>query len=129
MNDCATVTVGSRRGLHILSGGERSLASLAPALRLAQMSTARGTRFEGLFIDEGLGALGPESLGQALTLLEHLHAGGQRLIVISHVEELKERIAAKFEVTPTGPATREVGGSRFRFICVPLYRLRSDIHD
>ena len=96
---------GQVRGLHNLSGGERFLVSLALALGLAEMSTARGMRIESLFIDEGFGALDPESLGQALALLEHLHAGGRRVGVISHVEDLKERIAAKVEVTPTGRGT------------------------
>lgn len=99
---------GQVRGLHNLSGGERFLVSLALALGLAEMSTARGMRIESLFIDEGFGALDPESLGQALALLEHLHAGGRRVGVISHVEELKERIAAKVEVTPTSRGTSEV---------------------
>ncbi len=99
---------GQVRGLHNLSGGERFLVSLALALGLAEMSTARGMRIESLFIDEGFGALDPESLGQALALLEHLHAGGRRVGVISHVEELKERIAAKVEVAPTGRGTSKV---------------------
>lgn len=99
---------GRVRGLHNLSGGERFLVSLALALGLAEMSTARGMRIESLFIDEGFGALDPESLGQALALLEHLHAGGRRVGVISHVEELKERIAAKVEVAPTGRGTSKV---------------------
>lgn len=99
---------GQVRGLHNLSGGERFLVSLALALGLAEMSTTRGMRIESLFIDEGFGALDPESLGQALALLEHLHAGGRRVGVISHVEELKERIAAKVEVAPTGRGTSKV---------------------
>ena len=99
---------GQVRGLHNLSGGERFLVSLALALGLAEMSTARGMRIESLFIDEGFGALDSDSLGQALALLEHLHAGGRRVGVISHVDELKERIAAKIEVAPTGRGTSEV---------------------
>ena len=45
---------------------------------------------------------------EAMVLLEHLHAGGRRVGVISHVEELKERIAAKVEVAPTGRGTSKV---------------------
>ena len=99
---------GQVRGLHNLSGGERFLVSLALALGLAEMSTARGVRIESLFIDEGFGALDPSSLGQALALLEHLHATGRRVGVISHVEELKERISAKIEVAPTGRGTSRI---------------------
>ncbi|MBV1692089.1 hypothetical protein KRR38_31570 [Novosphingobium sp. G106] len=99
---------GQIRGLHNLSGGERFLVSLALALGLAEMSTAGGVRIESLFIDEGFGALDPASLGQAVALLEHLHASGRRVGVISHVEELKERIPVKIEVTPTGRGTSEI---------------------
>lgn len=99
---------GQVRGLHNLSGGERFLVSLALALGLAEMSTARGVKIESLFIDEGFGALDPASLGQALALLEHLHASGRRVGVISHVEELKERVPVKIEITPTGRGTSRV---------------------
>ncbi|MCW1385070.1 AAA family ATPase [Novosphingobium sp. KCTC 2891] len=99
---------GEARGLHNLSGGERFLASLALALGLAEMSTAGGVKIESLFIDEGFGALDPASLGQAIALLEHLHATGRRVGVISHVEELKERIPVQIAVTPTGRGTSRI---------------------
>jgi exonuclease SbcC len=99
---------GQVRGLHNLSGGERFLVSLALALALAEMSTARGVKIESLFIDEGFGALDPSSLGQALSLLEHLHATGRRVGIISHVEELKERVSVKIEVAPTGRGTSRI---------------------
>ncbi|MFC3175029.1 AAA family ATPase [Novosphingobium bradum] len=99
---------GEVRGLHNLSGGERFLVSLALALGLAEMSTSGGVRIESLFIDEGFGALDPASLGHAVALLEQLHATGRRVGVISHVEELKERIPVKIEVTPTGRGTSRV---------------------
>lgn len=99
---------GEIRGLHNLSGGERFLVSLALALGLAEMSTVSGVGIESLFIDEGFGALDPASLGQAVALLEHLHATGRRVGVISHVEELKERIPVKIEVSPTGRGTSRI---------------------
>ncbi len=99
---------GEVRGLHNLSGGERFLISLALALGLAEMSTSGGVKIESLFIDEGFGALDPASLGQAVALLEQLHATGRRVGVISHVEELKERIPVKIEVTPTGRGTSRI---------------------
>ncbi len=94
---------GDVRGLHNLSGGERFLVSLSLALGLAEMSTNKGVRIESLFIDEGFGALDPKSLGDAIAVLEHLHATGRRVGVISHVEDLKERIPVKIEVTPAAP--------------------------
>lgn len=90
------------RGVHNLSGGERFLVSLALALGLASMSSGRGVRVESLFIDEGFGALDSSSLAMAISVLEQLQATGRRVGVISHVEELKERIAVRVEIVPLG---------------------------
>jgi exonuclease SbcC len=90
------------RGVHNLSGGERFLVSLALALGLASMSSNRGLKVESLFIDEGFGALDSTNLAMAVSVLEQLQATGRQVGVISHVDELKERIAVKVEVTPVG---------------------------
>ncbi|TPG48083.1 AAA family ATPase [Sphingomonas glacialis] len=99
---------GELRGLHNLSGGERFLVSLALALGLSEMSTGQGLSIESLFIDEGFGALDSASLGQAISMLEGLHAGGRRVGVISHIEEVKERIPVKIVVTPVARGRSEV---------------------
>ena len=99
---------GLVRGLQNLSGGERFLVSLALALGLSEMSTGQGIRIESLFIDEGFGALDSASLGQAIAVLEHLQAQGRRVGVISHVEELKERIPVKIEVTPVSGGRSQI---------------------
>ena len=103
---------GEIRGLPNLSGGERFLVSLALALGLSEMSTGQGLRVESLFIDEGFGALDSASLGHAIGVLEQLHATGRRVGVISHIEELKERIAVKIAVSPAsnGSSLVEVQG-------------------
>ena len=66
------------------------------------MSSSRGIKVESLFIDEGFGSLDSNSLAMAVSVLEQLQATGRRVGVISHVDELKERIAVKVEVTPVG---------------------------
>lgn len=103
---------GEVRGLSNLSGGERFLVSLALALGLAEMSTSQGLIVESLFIDEGFGALDSASLGQAISMLEQLHATGRRVGVISHIDDVKERIAVKIKVTPesNGKSAIEVVG-------------------
>lgn len=88
------------RGPLHLSGGERFLVSLALALGLSEMSSSEGLNIESLFIDEGFGALDSPSLGAAIAMLEQLHATGRRVGVISHIEEVKERIPVKIAVTP-----------------------------
>jgi DNA repair protein SbcC/Rad50 len=90
------------RGVHNLSGGERFLVSLALALGLATMSSSHGIRVETLLIDEGFGSLDRNSTAMAVSVLEQLQATGRRVPVISHLEELKERIAVKVQVVPVG---------------------------
>lgn len=96
------------RGVHSLSGGERFLVSLALALGLASMSSNRGLKVESLFIDEGFGSLDSSSLAMAISTLERLQATGRRIGVISHVDELKERIAVKIDVSREGNGRSKV---------------------
>ena len=99
---------GEVRGVHSLSGGERFLVSLALALGLASMSSNRGLKVESLFIDEGFGSLDSSSLAMAISTLERLQATGRRIGVISHVDELKERIAVKIDVSREGNGRSKV---------------------
>lgn len=94
---------GYARGVGTLSGGETFLASLSLALGLVDVvqSYSGGIHLDTLFVDEGFGTLDPESLDFAIKALIDLQQGGRLVGIISHVPELKERIDARLEVTPT----------------------------
>lgn len=85
------------RSVHYLSGGESFLVSLALALGLASLSSNR-LKVESLFIDEGFGSLDPETLSTAMDALEKLHNDGRKVGVISHVQEMTERIPTQIRV-------------------------------
>ncbi len=104
---------GYERQMATLSGGESFLASLSLALGLADVvqSYAGGIRLDTIFIDEGFGTLDAETLDMAIRALLELQKGGRLVGIISHVEELKERIDARLEVTKSRD-----GGSQARFI-------------
>lgn len=85
------------RSVNTLSGGETFLASLALALGLADM-TGSSTRVQSLFIDEGFGSLDENALEIAIDTLESLQAQGLNIGVISHIREMKERIAVQVQV-------------------------------
>ena len=86
-----------RRSVHSLSGGESFLVSLALALGLASLSSNR-VRVESLFIDEGFGSLDADSLRVAMDALDNLQALGRKVGVISHVQEMTERIGTRINV-------------------------------
>lgn len=88
---------GELRSVHSLSGGESFLVSLALALGLASLSSNR-VRVESLFIDEGFGSLDPETLSVAMDALDGLQSMGRKVGVISHVQEMTERIATRILV-------------------------------
>ncbi len=99
------------RSVHSLSGGETFLVSLALALGLASMASST-LKIESLFIDEGFGSLDPESLQLAMDALDGLQAQGRKVAVISHVQEMHERIPVQIQVRRQGNglSTLEVSG-------------------
>lgn len=99
------------RTVYSLSGGESFLVSLALALGLASLSSTR-MKVESLFIDEGFGSLDPETLNVAMDALERLHNQGRKVGVISHVQEMTERIPVQIKVSKqqSGKSKVEVVG-------------------
>lgn len=89
------------RTVHSLSGGESFLVSLALALGLSSLSSNR-MKVESLFIDEGFGSLDGETLRLAMDVLENLRTQGRKIGVISHVQEMTERIPVQIRVCRAG---------------------------
>lgn len=84
-----------------ISGGESFLVSLALALALSDIG--QSLRVETLFIDEGFGTLSGEPLQKAIETLQSLrqHAGRQ-VGIISHIDEVRERIPVQIQVQQEG---------------------------
>jgi exonuclease SbcC len=98
------------RSVNTLSGGESFLVSLALALGLASLS-AENVVVESLFIDEGFGSLDPKTLTIAMDALERLQSMGRKVGVISHVQEMTERIPVQIKIQKQrgGSSILEVG--------------------
>lgn len=92
---------GITRPASTLSGGETFLVSLSLALALSDIGERIG--MDTLFIDEGFGTLSGEPLENAVETLRSLHTKtGRHVGIISHIEELKERIPVKILVNQEG---------------------------
>ncbi|GHG05938.1 SbcC/MukB-like Walker B domain-containing protein [Thalassotalea marina] len=85
------------RDTKTLSGGESFLVSLALALALSDLASAK-TQIDSLFLDEGFGTLDNDTLEIALDALDSLNATGKMIGVISHIDALKERIDVQINV-------------------------------
>ncbi|MGM9804221.1 MAG: AAA family ATPase [Muribaculaceae bacterium] len=99
------------RSATVLSGGERFMISLALSLALSSLSS-RNTNIDILFIDEGFGTLDEKSLDSVMGTLERLReiAGhnNRRVGIISHREELNERIPVQIKVLKKGEGRSSV---------------------
>ena len=94
---------GTQRDVRTMSGGESFQAALALALGMADVVQAHagGVRLDAMFIDEGFGSLDGDALEHALRILEQLTTGQRLVGVISHVDELRQRIEQKLVVRST----------------------------
>ncbi|MBB5912566.1 exonuclease SbcC [Nocardia transvalensis] len=103
---------GAVRPAKTLSGGETFMASLALALGLADVVAAEsgGLVLDTLFIDEGFGSLDADTLDSVMGVLDELRSGGRVVGVVSHVDEMRQRIPSRLHVI------REPTGSRLRTV-------------
>ena len=89
------------RAASTISGGESFLVSLSLALALSDIG--QQLQVDTLFIDEGFGTLSGEPLQKAVETLRSLHSkAGRHVGIISHVEELQERIPVQIQVFQEG---------------------------
>lgn len=95
------------RSVFSLSGGESFLVSLALALGLSSFAS-RNHSEENLFIDEGFGTLDAETLQIVMEALERLRSQGRQIGIISHVQELAERIPVRICLVRTGNGKSKV---------------------
>lgn len=99
---------GKVRDIKTLSGGETFKAALSLSLGMADMMSQQAGNIvlDTLFIDEGFGSLDEKSLDSAIDTLIDLRHSGKVIGIISHVQELKERIDAKIVVTHTSDGSQ-----------------------
>ncbi|QIO05226.1 AAA family ATPase [Acinetobacter shaoyimingii] len=92
---------GEMRSVASLSGGESFLTALALSLAIANMASG-SMKIESLFIDEGFGTLDASSLHMVMNALDQLQSQGRKVVLISHIQEMHERIPVQIQVRPLG---------------------------
>lgn len=103
---------GISRMVSSLSGGETFLASLSLALALSEQIQLKGqSPLEFFFLDEGFGTLDNQLLDTVIDSLERLSSKDRIIGIISHVPDLRARIARRLIVDPP---TSEGEGSQVR---------------
>jgi exonuclease SbcC len=93
------------RSVKTLSGGETFLASLSLALALAEslpaLAASRRVVLDSIFLDEGFGSLDAEALDRAADALDALRGENRMVCVVTHLQELAQRLPARVVVTKT----------------------------
>ncbi|MDH6252253.1 exonuclease SbcC [Chryseobacterium sp. H1D6B] len=91
---------GRSRSVKTLSGGQSFQVSLSLALALAESVQANAKAEKNFFfIDEGFGTQDLESVNIVFETLMSLQKENRIVGIISHVEELKEKIPASLNIT------------------------------
>ena len=93
---------GVLRAADTLSGGEIFITSLSLALALSSSIQLNGSApLELFFLDEGFGSLDDELLNIVMDSLERIKTDRRSIGIISHVENLKERVPVKLLIEPS----------------------------
>ncbi len=86
--------------IELSSGFERFVASVAIRVALTNISNLPKTTF--LALDEGFGALDPDHLSSMYTLFSVLKGNYDFILVVSHLDSLKDAVDKQIELTKEG---------------------------
>jgi len=90
------------RAYELFSGGEAFRINFAVRLALSRMLASRaGARLQTLVIDEGFGSQDAEGRQRLIEAINFVRDKFAKILVITHLEELKDAFSARIEVTKT----------------------------
>jgi len=93
---------GQTREYEMFSGGEAFRINFAIRLALSRVLAHRaGARLQTLFIDEGFGSQDAEGRQRLLEAINLVRPEFARILVITHMEELKDAFPSRIEVEKT----------------------------
>ena len=90
------------RNYEMYSGGERFRVDFALRIALSKVLAWRaGAPLPTLFIDEGFGTQDEEGRDRVLDVIKSIEDRFQRILVITHIDEIKEAFPVRIEVSRT----------------------------
>jgi exonuclease SbcC len=90
------------RPYELYSGGEAFRINFAVRVALARLLARRaGAQLRCLFVDEGFGTQDAHGREQLVAAITSIQDDFDRILVITHIEELKESFPARLEVRKT----------------------------
>ena len=97
---------GTRR-YDLYSGGEAFRINFAIRIALSKMLARRaGANLQTLIIDEGFGSQDGRGRERLVEAINHIQADFSRILVITHIQELKDQFPVQIEITKTDLGSR-----------------------
>ena len=95
------------RPLEMYSGGEGFRAAFALRIALSKLLARRaGARLQTLIIDEGFGSQDAKGREKLIECIDAIKDDFERIIVITHIDELKDAFATRVEITKTASGSQ-----------------------
>ncbi|MCL6650199.1 MAG: SMC family ATPase, partial [Chloroflexi bacterium] len=95
------------RSYELFSGGESFRVNFAIRIALARLLARRaGARLETLFIDEGFGTQDASGRDRLVEAIQAIQQDFAKILVVTHIEELKEAFPTRIEVTKGAEGSR-----------------------
>jgi DNA repair protein SbcC/Rad50 len=90
------------RSYEMFSGGEGFRVNFAIRIALSRLLAHRaGTRLQLLVVDEGFGSQDQEGRDRVVEAIQAIEAEFEKILVITHLEDLRERFPVRIEVSKT----------------------------
>ncbi|MHB8132917.1 MAG: SbcC/MukB-like Walker B domain-containing protein [Anaerolineaceae bacterium] len=98
---------GNTRSYEMFSGGEAFRINFAIRIALSQVLAKRsGAKLQTLIIDEGFGSQDNEGRHRLIDVIAQIKNDFAKILIITHLDELKEMFPAKIEVEKTNLGSR-----------------------
>ncbi len=96
-----------QRSYDLYSGGEAFRANLALRIAISKLLARRaGAQLQTLVIDEGFGSQDAQGLSLVIEAINSIKDDFERIIVITHIDELKDMFPARIDVLKTASGSR-----------------------